>query len=69
MQALGKLTRLVDGRPRIVADAPLVAPARDLVPGDADRVSLETELTALVARRRRSLATDRRPAPPTVISG
>ncbi len=32
MQALGKLTRLEDGRPRIVADPPLVVPADDLVP-------------------------------------
>ena len=59
MQALGKLTRMADGRPRIVADPPLVVPARDLVPADADRGRLEAELAALVARCRRSLATDR----------
>jgi hypothetical protein len=28
MQALGQLTRMVDGRPRIVADPPLLVPAR-----------------------------------------
>ena len=60
MQALGKLTRLEDGRPRIVADPPLVVPADDLVPADADRERLQAELTALVARYRRSLGTDRR---------
>jgi uncharacterized protein (DUF2252 family) len=32
MQAVGKLTRVVDGRPRIVADPPLVVPVADLVP-------------------------------------
>jgi len=60
MQAVGKLTRTVDGRPRIMADPPLVVPADDLVPADADRACLRAELTALVARCRRSLATDRR---------
>ncbi len=60
MQALGKLTRVVDGRPRIMADPPLLVPADDLVPADADRARLAAELTALVARCRRSLGTDRR---------
>jgi uncharacterized protein (DUF2252 family) len=60
MQALAKLTRMVDGRPRITADPPLVVPADDLVPADADRACLRAELTALVARCRRSLATDLR---------
>ena len=59
-QAVGKLTRVVDGRPRIVADPPLVVPVADLVPADADRARLHAELTALVARFRRSLGTDRR---------
>ena len=43
-----------------MADPPLVVPADDLVPADADRACLRAELTALVARCRRSLATDRR---------
>ncbi len=60
MQALGKLTRLVDGRPRIVADPPLVVPARHLVPAHADRARLGAELAALVVQCRRSLGTDRR---------
>jgi uncharacterized protein (DUF2252 family) len=60
MQALGKLSRLVDGKPQIAADPPLVVPARDLVPADADRARLQAELSALVARCRRSLGTDRR---------
>ncbi len=60
IRELGKLTRLEDGAPRIVADPPLVVPANDLVPADADRERLQAELTALVARYRRSLGTDRR---------
>ncbi len=60
LQALDKLTRTVDGRPPIVADPPLVVPADDLVPADADRARLRAELTALVARCRRSLGSDRR---------
>jgi uncharacterized protein (DUF2252 family) len=60
MQALGKLTRLVDGTPRIAADPPLVVPVDELVPADEDRARLQAELTALVARCRRSLGTDRR---------
>jgi uncharacterized protein (DUF2252 family) len=60
MQAAGKLTRMVNGRPRIVADPPLLVPADDLVPADADRAHLQAELAALVARCRRSLGTDRR---------
>ena len=35
LQAFSKLTRLVDGRPRIVPDPPLVVPLDDLVPGRA----------------------------------
>jgi len=60
IRALGKLTRLVDGRPRIAADPPLVVPLDDLVPADMDRARLQAELTAVVARYRRSLGTDRR---------
>ena len=59
-QAVGKLTRVVDGRPRIVADPPLVVPVADLVPADVDRARLQAELTALVAGCRRSLGSDRR---------
>ena len=60
IRELGKLTRLVDGRPRIVADPPLVVPVDDLMPADADRSRLQSELAALIASCRRSLGTDRR---------
>src|ERR1700746_2427586 len=35
LQALRKLTRLVDGRPRIVPDPPLVVPLADVIPAQA----------------------------------
>jgi Uncharacterized protein conserved in bacteria (DUF2252) len=57
LQAASKLTRMVDGRARIVADPPPLVPAHDLVPADADRASLQDELAAWVARCRRSLGT------------
>ncbi len=60
LQALSKLTRLVDGRPRIVADPPLVVPLDDLLPGQLDRSGAETELGSLIAKYRHTLETDRR---------
>jgi uncharacterized protein (DUF2252 family) len=60
LQALAKLTQQVDGRPRIVADPPLVVPLADLVAGAADQAKLETELRKLIAGYRRTLETDRR---------
>jgi len=60
LQALAKLTRQVDGRPRIAADPPLVVPLSDLVADPADRATLETELRKLIAGYRRTLETDRR---------
>jgi uncharacterized protein (DUF2252 family) len=60
MQALGKLTRLVDGRPQILADPPLVVPLADLVPDPADRARRETQLGSLISGYRRTLQTDRR---------
>jgi uncharacterized protein (DUF2252 family) len=60
LQALARLTRLVDGRPRIVADPPLVVPLSDLVAGSADQATLETGLRTLIGSYRRTLETDRR---------
>ena len=50
MQELAKLTRMADGRPRIVADPPLLVPVEDLMPAERDRASLETELKGLIAK-------------------
>jgi len=60
MQALDKLTMIVDGRPRIVADPPLVVPLTSLVPSDVDASGLEAQLIQLVDRYRRTLPGDRR---------
>jgi hypothetical protein len=60
LQALNKLTRLVDGRPRIVPDPPLVVPLADLIPAQADQARLQAEITGLIAGYRRTLETDRR---------
>jgi uncharacterized protein (DUF2252 family) len=60
MQQLAKLTQFVDGRPRIIADPPLLVPLDDLIPGDTDRATLQTQLTDLIGKYRRTLETDRR---------
>jgi uncharacterized protein (DUF2252 family) len=60
MQALDKLTRIVDGRPSIVADPPLIIPLSSLLPGDADRSGFEAEIIHLLDRYRRTLSGDRR---------
>jgi hypothetical protein len=59
MRALDRLTRLVDGVPRIVSDPPLIIPIEELVPADA-RVRLEDELRRLIRSYRRTLTGDRR---------
>ena len=60
MQAVGKLTRTVDGRPRIISDPPLLVPIDELIPADTDRADLEGQLRRLIAGYRRTLETDRR---------
>ena len=37
MQEVGKLTRMVDGQPRIISDPPLIVPIDELRPRRADR--------------------------------
>lgn len=60
MQALDKLTRMVDGRPQIVADPPLVVPLASLVPEDLDLSGVEAERSRLIEGYKRSLVSDRR---------
>jgi uncharacterized protein (DUF2252 family) len=60
MQALAKLTRIVDGRPRIVSDPPLIVPADELVPRQTDRKALVSKLADLLGRYRRTLQGDRK---------
>jgi uncharacterized protein (DUF2252 family) len=60
MQEVAKLTHLVDGRPRIIADPPLIVPIADLAPKQMDSTSIETQLKDLIAKYRRTLESDRR---------
>jgi uncharacterized protein (DUF2252 family) len=60
IQTLSKLTRVVDGRPRIISDPPLLVPIDELVPSETARADLEGELTSLIAKYQRTLETDRR---------
>jgi uncharacterized protein (DUF2252 family) len=60
MQAVGKLTRIVDGQPRIVSDPPLLVPVEELITQRARRKGLVAEVTDLIAKYRRTLETDRR---------
>jgi uncharacterized protein (DUF2252 family) len=59
VQAMGKLTRMVDGERRIVGDPPLVVPLRDLLPDQA-REDLEQVLRQLISEYRDSLTPERR---------
>jgi uncharacterized protein (DUF2252 family) len=58
-QALRKMTTMVDGRRRIVADPPLIVPVDDLLP-DAGRAELEADIRSLLAGYADTLAADRR---------
>ena len=60
MQAVAKLTQVVDGRPRILSDPPLLVPIDELLPKEADRASLRAQLADLIAKYQRTLETDRR---------
>ena len=60
MQEIGKLTRMVDGRPRIISDPPLLIPIDELMPKEMDRTALEEQFGELIAKYRRTLETDRR---------
>jgi uncharacterized protein (DUF2252 family) len=60
MQDVAKLTRVVDGRLRIISDPPLLVPVDELMPQQTDRKALESQLVHLIAGYRRTLETDRR---------
>ena len=59
LQALDKLTTVVDGQRRIISDPPLVVPLAELLP-DRQQHELLDELHQLLRRYRKSLQTDRR---------
>jgi uncharacterized protein (DUF2252 family) len=60
MQELGKLTHLVDGRPRITSDPPLLVPIDELLPQQRDQNAFVSQLSDLLGKYRRTLETDRR---------
>ena len=60
MQEVAKLTRMVDGRPRIISDPPLLVPIDELMTTEADPADIEKFFTGLIAKYRRTLETDRR---------
>ena len=59
VQALSKLTRVVDGRHRIISQPPLIVPIEELVAEDEAAATYE-ELRLLVRKYRRTLQWDRR---------
>ncbi len=60
MEQLSKLTQIVDGRPRIISDPPVVVPIEDLLSTGKERLSIQDEVTSLIAKYQRTLETDRR---------
>jgi len=60
MQEVAKLTRIVDGRPRIISDPPLLVPVTDLLDKQEDFAAFEAQIKGLIAGYRRTLETDRR---------
>jgi hypothetical protein len=54
MQEVGKLTRLVDGRPRIIADPPLSVPITDLLPKQMDQETFAEQIQDLLAKYQQS---------------
>ncbi len=59
LQAFAKMTTTVDGRPRIVADPPLIVPIEELLP-ERDAKELHDEILLLLRAYRRTLQLDRR---------
>jgi uncharacterized protein (DUF2252 family) len=60
MQAFAKLTQVVDGERRIIADPPLVVPIEDLLPAGRERDEIEGEIRGIIRSYRSTLQTDRR---------
>jgi uncharacterized protein (DUF2252 family) len=59
LKAFAKLTAVMDGNPRIVANPPLVVPLRDIL-GEDDFSAHEHEIAGLFRAYRRTLQPDRR---------
>jgi uncharacterized protein (DUF2252 family) len=59
LQALAKLTTVVDGQRRIISSPPLIVPIEELFT-DQETSSINSQLGALVGKYRRTLQSDRR---------
>jgi uncharacterized protein (DUF2252 family) len=59
MKALGKLTTLVEGERRIVADPPLIVPVEDVASG-VGQADIEVAVREIIRSYRRTLSPDRR---------
>jgi uncharacterized protein (DUF2252 family) len=60
MHAFEKLTRLVDGQPRIISEPPLIVPVDELLPGVRERDDLGPMIRGLMRTYRHTLQRDRR---------
>jgi len=60
MQAFSKLTRVVDGEPRIVSQPPLIVSIEDLLPEELSRKEIKDQLGGLLRSYSKTLETDRR---------
>jgi uncharacterized protein (DUF2252 family) len=58
LQAIGKLTRLVDGKREIIKNPPLISPLEDMI--DADPDEARRRIGALIVNYRKTLQSDRR---------
>jgi uncharacterized protein (DUF2252 family) len=59
LRAFAKLTHVVDGKPRIISDPPLIVPIEELT-GGGDWEKIDQELRVMFRDYRRTLTTDRR---------
>ena len=59
MKAFTKLTTMVDGKPRIAGDPPLIVPIEDVMSG-VEAVELEESVRGVIRDYRRTLSADRR---------
>jgi uncharacterized protein (DUF2252 family) len=60
MQELVKLCQVIDGRPRIVSDGPVLVPIGELLVTEKQQLGFRDEIIGLIASYQRTLETDRR---------
>jgi uncharacterized protein (DUF2252 family) len=60
IEQLGKLTQVINGRPRIVSDPPVLVPMDELLGTEKEQLRFQEEITGLIAKYQRTLETDRR---------